>query len=120
VTAFISGHRDISEGEFKGHYQGAIDNAIHNRHDFVICDYMGVDTIAQAYLNKQGVQNVTVFHMLTAPRVNLGGWPTVGGYISDSQRDAACTRASDYDIAWSRRDFSGTWENIQRRKEMVK
>ena len=118
MTAFISGHRNITDSEWKGHYVAAIDKAIAEGHDFIVCECAGADTRAQQYLRSEGIRRVTVYHMFDFPRVNIGFWSTVGGFISDSQRDEACTKASDYDIAWSRTDFSGTWANIQRRKKL--
>jgi hypothetical protein len=49
-----------------------------------------------------------------------GGWPLVGGFKDDEERDAAMTAASDDDIAWvrpsgSKRHGSGTRRNLERR-----
>jgi ribosomal protein S16 len=55
-------------------------------------------------------------HMLAAPRNNTG-FPTVGGFATDEERDEAMTLASDVDLAWVRqgRENSGTARNIARR-----
>ena len=56
--------------------------------------------------------------MFESPRVNSDQFPTGGGYRSDSERDAAMTEASDFDIAWVRSGYedSGTAQNVARRK----
>ena len=76
----------------------------------------GVDFMAQEWLSVYG-HPVTVFHMFDSPRWLLGQFPTVGGFTTDDERDAAMTAASDQDIAWVRpgREKSGTAKNIQRR-----
>jgi len=62
-------------------------------------------------------ENVRVFHMLDAPRHNVGDYSTVGGFLNDEDRDAAMTRASQADITWVRpgRTHSGTARNLTRR-----
>jgi hypothetical protein len=80
-----------------------------------------------------------VFHMLESPRHSFcsgfgnhdpnsvpqsGGFPLVGGFKSDDERDAAMTDASTHDIAWVRpekkKKNSGTAKNLQRRVEKLK
>jgi hypothetical protein len=83
----------------------------------VVGDCPGVDIIAQDFLKKSGVENVTVYHMLESPRYNAG-YPLKGGFRSDVERDYNMTLASDDDIAWIRPgcERSGTGNNLDRRK----
>jgi hypothetical protein len=55
--------------------------------------------------------------MFEQPRNNVGGFPLVGGFTSDSARDTAMTDASDADVAWVHpgRDGGGTAANLARR-----
>jgi hypothetical protein len=123
MIAYISGHLKITETEFAEHYSAPINIAILQDCDFVVCDARGVDTMAQGYLARvigEGSPRVTVYHMMDKPRNNVGKFKTQGGYKNDTERDSACTYASDCDIAWVRpgREESGTAKNIQRRKEI--
>lgn len=115
---FISGHRDITDEEFEKHYIPKIDDAIKNPNNrFVVCDYYGVDIMAQRYLKDKKAKHVIVFHMLSEPRNNIG-FPTIGNFQSDIERDSAATDVSDEDIAWVRegKEKSGTAQNLQRRR----
>lgn len=116
--AFISGHLNVTEEEFNTYYREKIDFAITCGHNIVIGDARGADLLAQTYLTHvRPYTNVTIYHMFDAPRNNIGGWKTVGGFITDDGRDAAMTSASHYDIAWMRdpERNSGTRRNIMRR-----
>jgi hypothetical protein len=133
-TAFISGHLDLTKEEFAEHYEPEIRRAHAEGHAFVVGDAPGCDFMAQRLLVElnsevRGPSNgidrgatVHVYHMFDAPRMHAGRRaqraPTVGGFTSDKERDAAATAASDYDIAWVRpgREKSGTAKNIARRK----
>lgn len=119
VIAFISGHLDLSPDEFAEHYRPLIDAALAAGATFVVADARGADALAQAYLAERRAQAV-VYHMFEAPRHNLGGFPTAGGFQSDAERDAALTRASTVDIAWVRpgRERSGTARNLARRARL--
>ena len=116
-TAHISGHIKITQEEFDEHYYYKINDAFISKDDFVVGDAAGVDTMAQKLLHDLGVTNVTVYHMFEKPRNNVGKFKTVGGFKSDEERDAAMTKASNYDIAWVRpgKENSGTAKNIKRR-----
>ena len=122
MTYFISGHRDVTEEEFDHYYGLHIYKAAANNAEFVIGDYEGVDKMAMDLLWGWRLNNVlpdikvTVYHMFDSPR-NNPGWPTVGGFQTDEERDAAMTAASDRDIAWVRpgKERSGTAQNIARR-----
>jgi hypothetical protein len=73
--------------------------------------------MAQNYLLGK-TDAVVVYHMFTSPR-NNAGFPTVGGFESDEARDNCMTADSHQDIAWVRpgREKSGTWKNLDRRKQ---
>ncbi len=120
AIAFVSGHRDLTSEEFDLYYKSALDAAIAQNHAILVCDYQGADIMAQKYLLASGYFNVTVVHMFLSPRNYCSGFATLGGFTSDEDRDSYCTQNSSYDIAWSRRNGSGTWQNIERRKKMLK
>lgn len=115
-TYFISGHRDITEQEFQKYYQRRIQRAMDDNSLFVVGDCQGVDTLAQIYLKNMKYENVTVYHISNEPMFNAG-FKTVGGFISDLDRDFNMTKNSDDDIAWIRqgKERSGTAQNLQRR-----
>lgn len=54
VRAFVSGHRDLTVAEFHEHYAPALERAMANGDHIVVCDYVGADIMAQAYLNNRG------------------------------------------------------------------
>jgi len=120
-TAFISGHIVISQKEFDEYYIDRITKAVMEKHQFVVGDANGADTMAQFLLKKLSNTvpdlKVTVYHMFDSPRNNVGNFPTAGGFTSDNERDSEMTRMSDYDIVWIRplRENSGTAKNVQRR-----
>lgn len=124
IICFVSGHLDLSQDEFEKQYVPLISKAIANGHDFVVGDARGADTMAQEYLRDMAVaghlepMQVRVFHAYNQPRHNLG-FESVGGFASQSAKDASMTKASDYDVAWVRkgREDSGTARNIERRKK---
>lgn len=113
---FVSGHLDVTPEEFGEHYAPRLLAAHEAGAEFIVGDARGADTLAQAYLHEVGAR-VVVYHMFTAPRNNVGGFPTVGGFASDRERDEAMTAASDTDVAWVRpgREKSGTSKNLARR-----
>lgn len=94
-----------------------LDVAVADEAAFVVGDAKGCDFMVQLYLWDVRALRVQVFHMLVAPRNNVGGFSMVGGFTSDADRDAAMTAASDADIAWVRlgRERSGTAANLARR-----
>lgn len=119
TTYFVSGHLDLTMEEFRDHYAPRIAAAIAADSDaaFVVGDARGCDLMAQICLRDARALRVQVFHMFERPRNNVGGFPTVGGFATDSARDAAMTDASNADIAWVRpgRTRSGTAANLARR-----
>jgi len=121
MIAFISGHLDLTPEEFDEHYKPFIDAAVFHGNKMVVGDAKGADAMAQEYIKSIGnnvYELVTVYHMFEHPRNNAAEFKTRGGFKSDTERDEAMTKASDYDIAWVRpgREKSGTAKNIARRK----
>lgn len=132
---FVSGHRDITEEEFKKHYVPLLVEILDsNRYArFVVGDCKGVDKMTMDFLAdaaEDGDIELTVYHMFDSPRVTPGDVPmkyieTVfngsvefkGGYKTDLERDMTMTKESHVDIAWIRpgKDTSGTAQNIKRR-----
>ncbi len=142
MTAFISGHLDLTEDQFVLHYVPLLDAAIEATHRFVVGNARGADELALKYLRAKAVPSdrVTVYHksggsgQLTVADVeNIGFSNIKRGWKSYSERDATMTSVSDYDIAWVRPDhetkilleslghryvatrISGTQRNILRR-----
>lgn len=128
---FISGHRNITDGQFIYYRKRMVEILIeihknpNNLPRFVVGDYHGVDTMMQELLyslKRTNPIDLIVYHMFEKPRNNIGNWPTIGGFKTDEERDAAMTAISDEDIAWVNPAFlhSGTEQNIMRRKKMKK
>jgi len=116
-TYFVSGHRNITEEEFIQHYEPILWEKLNEEGaKFVIGDCNGVDDMAQKYLKAFDVKEIKVYHMFEEPRYG-NGLETVGGFVSDIDRDSAMTESSDEDIAWVRPgcEKSGTAQNIERR-----
>ena len=122
-TYFISGHRNITEKEFKENYIPEINKVLETdeKARFIMGDYYGTDIMAQNYLMDNleiSPDKVTVYHMMENPRnINPKITKLVGGFKSDEERDKAMTEASAFDIAFVRSnlELSGTAMNILRR-----
>lgn len=143
-AVFVSGHIDLTKEEFATHYVPQLREALEDGASFVVGDATGCDFMAQRWLWKNAGgrcrhELCRVFHMLESPRHSFcsgfgshdpnstpsgGGFPLVGGFTSDDERDAAMTDASTHDIAWVRperkKKNSGTAKNLQRRVERLK
>lgn len=136
---YVSGHLDLTVEEFAVHYAPRILQALGAGHRrFVVGDAPGCDLMAQQMLVdlKQGRCSalpsvaypdidLRVYHMFSSPRRLYDPLHTaalVGGFLTDEERDAAMTRASDEDIAWvrpgKRKRNSGTAKNLQRRLDL--
>jgi DnaJ-class molecular chaperone len=119
---FVSGHGDLTNEEFDLYYRPKLDQAIKEGSRVVVGDFRGADMMSQAYLKSRGHTQVIVYHLFESPR-NNAGFPTKGGFTSDTQRDREMTSVSDEDIAWvrhwvapgTRKRVSGTQENLMRR-----
>lgn len=118
---FISGHGWLTQEQFNEYYVPLLERILNGDPDpwFVVGDFKGVDIMAQQYLLDKGLRDkVIVFHMFDRPR-NLASpdMNTIGGFKSDDARDAAMTANSDFDVAYTFRENSGTGRNIKRRHE---
>jgi hypothetical protein len=121
-TYFISGHRNISNEEFEK-YKNALSEIIDKNPEalFVVGDYYGVDIMAQNYLIDElniNPERITVYHMFNSARnINPKITNTIGGFMTDEERDAAMTANSFKDIAFVKNhtEWSGTGQNILRR-----
>lgn len=116
MKAFASGHRNLTPDEFEEHYVPKLNEAMERGDEIYVCDYYGADQMVQEYLFNHEYENVRVVHMKDSPRFYIGEFPLIGGFNSDDERDSYCTFNTDYDIAWSRKTGSGTWQNLERRK----
>ncbi|KAJ6535915.1 hypothetical protein DFH09DRAFT_819123, partial [Mycena vulgaris] len=109
-TAFISGPLAPSPTYFAEHYQPRLDAAIAQGHSFVLGPSAGIDTLALEYLLQRGVppSRVTVFLSQSegklpqwhkfADALRAKGVAVVVAGTGHTERDAAMTAASDYDI----------------------
>lgn len=121
MTAFISGHLDLTQEEFDEHYAPRILDAIQKGHNFIVGDARGADAMAQQFIHKHGQGcALTICFMFYSPRNTVEGANHRGGFDEDSERDRYMTLESDFDIAWVRlnRPKSGTQKNIDRRKKL--
>jgi hypothetical protein len=121
VVYFVSGHRNVTEEEFKEHYVPKLNKGINEGAVFVMGDYYGVDQMAQKFLVSKNYpwSRIRVYHMLESPRCCEKECEfTIGGFKSDEERDDAMTFASTDDIAWVRpgKESSGTAQNLARRQ----
>lgn len=119
---FISGHRDLTLSEFNEYYVPRILEILQEDPDceFVVGDYQGADTMAQRLLSGYP-EKVTVYHMSNEPMfLGCPDFKTIGGFLTDEERDAAMTKDSDEDIAFVKpgRRNSGTAQNLVRRHEL--
>jgi len=130
--AMISGHIDISQADFATYYIPAIDLAISRGDRFILGDAQGTDTLALNYLLQHGgpviKHRITIY---PSRPYNVAKFEDMGITTSTDppednavasghsvrgkgrrhgeeartrhlQRDARMTRASDYDILWTR------------------
>jgi hypothetical protein len=73
----------------------------------------GADHRFQEELAARGYRRVRVWHCGGAPRVNVGGWPTVRVPGSFTERDRRMCSTADYGIAvWDHRS-PGTGRNVR-------
>ncbi|KAJ7070109.1 hypothetical protein C8F01DRAFT_1115295 [Mycena amicta] len=104
LTAFISGPLEPAPDFFTTHYTTRLTTAIAAGHAFVVGPGRGIDTLALAHLLQAGVppQRITVFlresEARLAARFRAQGLRNVVSGRSHTERDAAMTAASDYDI----------------------
>ena len=129
-TYFISGHSDITKEEFAKHYAPKILNAIEEDANFVVGDFIGVDTMAIEFLHNFIENNpnstfspsqVTIFHKRNKPECNSFNFRTKSGFKGIKDRDIAMTKNSTHDILWIRKgkENSYTAKNKQRRIDFL-
>jgi hypothetical protein len=131
MAIFISGHRDITEVEFKKHYVPTLDMIIEKDYPVVVGDCPGLDTMAMNYLYEHNHRNTLVYYLGNEPMNNPGFnerniW--LGANIetfeppqmidSDTKRDFLMTYDSYQDLCWIRegKERSGTGMNLVRRE----
>jgi len=111
ITAFISGHTDLTKEEFQTHYVPLLDDAVNKNYDFVTAAAFGADRMAIDYLiqeRKVSPNKITVYlHERYADRLLFyrnSGFKVKMGFSSHVDRDTAMTNDSNLDIAWLRTD----------------
>jgi hypothetical protein len=90
-----------------------IDSIISLGAEILVGDAHGIDTEVQKYLKSQNYERATVHHAYENPR-NNEGFPTQGGYASDSERDEAMCKIADKGLAIWDGISKGTKANIDR------
>jgi hypothetical protein len=79
----------------------------------LVGDCYGVDSAVQSYLKSRRYEQVTVYHIGSKPRCNVG-YPTVATVGSYTTRDGVMCSHADYGLAiWDGRS-PGTKANIAR------
>jgi hypothetical protein len=120
---FISGHRDITEEEFKEHYkERIIEETKDPSTSFVVGDAAGVDNLAQIILTVYAPDRHTVYFKGETPRhIHAAEAKEKGGYSSQIAKDTAMTNASTHDLLWIRpgKERSGTASNQKRREAVL-
>ena len=123
---FVSGHRDLTQEEFKEHYVPIIEEIIKKDMccEFVVGDWEGCDTMFIEYiLLKHHYPKITIYYVGT-PRVSPFGVPITSFkrvhyyFCKDyDECDYSMTCNSNFDIAWIRpgKEDSHTAKNIKRR-----
>ena len=126
-SIFVSGHREITEIEFREHYANHILGILRSKNSntvlphFVVGDYYGVDKMFQDFAVEHDFHGlVTVYHMGDKPNpenYNPKITSLKGGFDSDEARDYAMTKATQQDLLWVRpgKEHSGTDFNRIRR-----
>lgn len=124
---FVSGHRDLTQEEFKSHYIGLLRHIINDDPfaEFVVGDWLGCDSMLIEFLLSQpDYPPITIYHVDKIPRLTYGGEPLCNFeniYFTQcttyDECDERMTRDSAFDVAWIRpgREDSHTAKNIKRR-----
>ena len=125
MTYFISGHRDITEQEFKEHYIPQINRVLEldKYAHFRIGDWKGCDDLAFNYLldRIKDFQIITIhcIDCVRLPKYSEKQYPYIMPYKCETydECDRTMTEYSDFHIAWIRpgREDSHTAKNIKRR-----
>lgn len=120
MVYFVSGHRDITENEFKAYYEGKLEKAYKQDRNavFVLGNSPGLDTLAIEYFEKNNIFYKVYQYEDELPSMKCG--MLVKKFDDADERDAFLTRISDIDIAYIRKgkEDSCTAKNILRRHIM--
>jgi hypothetical protein len=133
TTYFVSGPLDISAQEFAENYGKKLELALEQDPDahFVLGDAPGTDRMTFDFLLER-TPNITVYHLGSKPRHDVGPIRTCGGFRNHDEADSNMTFHSDEDILWIRSEEqkralykekyrprkSGTQKNAERRLKM--
>ena len=122
---YIFGNGNIAFDDFVAKYRAPLSTLVaRDGVGFIVCDFRGADVLAMEYL-KCTTPNVRVFHIGSQPRylpdrfkTYVDSWELVGGFASDSERDAAASAACTHFLAHDANSTvgrkSGTLRNIER------
>lgn len=121
---FVFGNGNLSWENFHRFYIDPLKETMVSECEFIIGDFTGIDTMMMEYL-KDKTENVTIIHMKDRPRyfVNTfrnktSKWKTVGGFISDAERDefgiSNCTHFLAVDFNSDETRKSGTLKNSEK------
>ena len=128
ITYFISGHSDVTKEEFAKYYIPKILNGIKEKANFIMGDFIGVDTMAIEFLHNFVENNsnftatqVTIYHKKEKLECNFFNFNTKGGFSGIKDRDIAMTNNSTHDILWIRegKEKSYTAMNKLRRLDFL-
>lgn len=121
---FVFGNGNLSWENFHWFYIDPLKGTVISECGFIIGDFTGADTLMMEYL-KDKTENVTVIHMRNRPRYlvdtfrnKAAKWKTVGGCVSDADRDnfgiSNCTHFLAVDFNSDETRKSGTLKNIEK------
>ncbi len=121
---FVFGNGNLSWENFHRFYIEPLKGTAVSECEFIIGDFAGTDTMMMEYL-KDKTENVTIIHMKDRPRYSINTfrnkaskWKTVGGFVSDAERDnfgiSNCTHFLAVDFNSDETRKSGTLKNIEK------
>ena len=117
----ISGHRDLTDEEFRNYYADKIrkSNAEFPNCVYIVGDNPGCDKYAQDYLRKIGVSpaRVIIYYRTATPPANIHKCETKA-FDTNNEKNIAMVNHSTHDIAWIRPGEvdSEPGKNIERRR----
>ncbi|WP_294293075.1 hypothetical protein [uncultured Chryseobacterium sp.] len=121
---FLFGNGNLSWENFHRFYIEPLKGTAVSECEFIIGNFAGTDTMMMEYL-KDKTENVTIIHMKDRPRYSVNTfrnkaskWKTVGGFVSDAERDnfgiSNCTHFLAVDFNSDETRKSGTLKNIEK------
>jgi hypothetical protein len=124
MRLYVFGNGNLSFSTFLALYVPALMLLSMRTTQFLVCDYMGADTLTMEFL-KDRAADVRIFHMKENPRyvpvtyrTKASAWVRVGGFEDDKSRDEAaiqeCTHFLAFDFNSDDKRKSGTQRNIER------